>query len=469
MPATAAPPIKVPPMSQLTAGAPPAPAPAPAAGAEPKEPTAAPDPEPRPGTETQPSPPVIDTQIVQPAGGAPVGTPKAKADFIRERHQNKQERVDAAALQAQLDQHKMEVVQKDLELEKLNKELEDHRKKLGDEKKIADQRKKELEEMQAGYFESHRAVWNPAEDEQFQSAQTTMIETLRSKLPMRVPSQFEDGKIVNESRVFFDAILSQNGAPAGLANILDAYAVSKRHANEEGMNHAINAMAQFLGADVSMTDTEKRNWKLLPPSDATFKQIEQALEDATPHHLARTQRYSEIQKQGPVLAQQQYQNRESGIRQSLASQIFLAPDAAASRLKDDPQDTTALMGVLASQAPALKEIMERQLNDLAPAFAAMGDKLYLPGLASADPSQITAHRAKEAQVRQTISNAMRFAVIGASVGPVIANLIAERDLAEERANAASLLTNPTGEGAVRAGKDGRPPAPHIETEIVTGR
>lgn len=468
MPAVATPPpIKVPNFKTLTA------APAPAAAEVVPAPEITPAPEVKPPAAGEDPPPSFETSIVQemPKGTAPVGTPKAAADFKAERLLGKQQKQDFAQVQSDYDQAKLQLVQRDLDLEKLRKDLADREKALEDEKKTAADRAKELDDLRAGYFEQHRATWNPLEDTEFQTAQQTMVDKLRTKLPMRVPTKGADDQ-PTESRVFFDTILQQNGAPQGLANILDVYAMAKSNANEGGMNRAVNAMAQFLGATaVDMSGEDESKWKLLPASDPTFKQIETALDEATPFHVARTQRYAQVQKDGPTLARQQFESRETGIRQTLSTRIFLAPEEATKRLAADPNDGVALMGVLLSQVPALKEAAERKLREYAPAFAAMGDKLFLPGLASSNPAEIAAHRQREAQTRQIISEAMAHAISGAVMGPVLSSVIAERDDAEERAQAASLLTNPSGEGAAKAGKDGAPAAAgaSIATEIVTGR
>lgn len=465
MPAIANPPaIKVPSLKELTA----APIAAPPA-AEPKPGEGAPAPGPGENGNPENKQVEIDTQIVQRPTGAPVTTAKGAAEFKQERLQGKQQKQDFASLQSEFDQTKIQFTQQGLELEKLRKDLADRDKAIEDNKKLAESRGKDLEDLRTGYYEQHRATWNPLEDAEFQTASQTMIERLRQKLPMRVPAGEDAQGQKKEARVFFDTILQQNGAHQGLANILDAYAIAKRHANEPGLTRAINAAAQFLGAAVDMTDPDETKWKTLPANDPTFKAIEEALDEATPFHLQRAERYAQVQKEGPALAKQQFEQRQNGIRQTLAGDIFLSPDVANKRLQADPDDTGALMAVIMSQSPQLKEIAERKLNDFAQAYAAMGDRLFLPGLSSANASEIAAHRQKEATTRGMLSEAMRLAVIGATVGPVISSLMHERDSAEERATAASLLTNPGGEGAAKAGKDGRPPVPHIATEIVTGQ
>lgn len=471
MPAPAAPPaIKVPSLTQLTT--PPAP-PATPPAVEPKAGEGAPPieepPSPQPPAPKN-EPPVIPTDILAKPPTAPVNTQKGAEQFKQERLQKKEERQSAQEIQIQFDQAKQELMKLQTEREQLQKQLDKHQADLEAERKVAEGRKKDLEDMRTGYFEQHRAQWNPLEDEQFQQANAQMLEKLKTKLPIRVPAGTNaDGQPI-EGRVFFDAILQQNGAHQGLANMLDTYTIAKRAGNEEGVNLAVNAMAQFLGANVDMTDTDEKNWKTLPPNSEAFKAIELALDEASPFHAQRAERYLQVQKEGPLLAKQQFENRENGIRQTLSQRIFLPPDVAAKRLQDDNQDATALMAIIVNQSPALKDIAERKLAELAPAYAAMGDRLFLPGLASNNPAEIQAHRQKEAHTRQVISGAMELALVGSCMGPVLASLIAERDAAEERANAASLLTNPGGEAGARAGKSGgSAPQPHIATEIVTGR
>lgn len=465
--------IKLPSLASLTTAPTPKPAPAPEAKAGAVTPPPA-EPEPKPGAVTQKDEaPILETDIMgsKPTGAAPIGTAKAASDFKAERLMGKKEKLDLAQIQAEYDQAKLQLTQRDLDLEKLRKDLADREKALEEEKKLAQTRSKDLEDLRTGYFEQNRATWNPLEDEQFQTASKTMIDRLRAKLPIRVPAGHDEQGQPKEARVFFDSILQQNGAHQGLANMLDTYALAKRNANEKGMTLAINAMGQFLGANVDMTDPDESKWRLLPPTGDTFKAIELALDEAAPFHVQRAERYAQVQKEGPALAKQQFDNRENGIRQALSSRVFLPPDVATKRLQADPNDGTALCAVLINQVPALKEMAEKKLNEFSQAFAAMGDKLFLPGLASANPAEIAAHRQLEAVTRQTISSGMEYAIVGAVIGPILSSVMAERDAAEERANAASILTNPGGGAGSKAGGAGDAPGggAALATEIVTGR
>jgi hypothetical protein len=474
MPAPAAPApavpseIRIPAMKDLT-GATPPPAPAPGAPTIEAPPVVPVEP-------AAPAAPVVrelETDIIQrvpPAapGAAPINTQKGAEQFKQERLQKKQEKQDAAELQAQLDQHKIMMVEKETALEKLQRDLDEERKQREIDKKLAEDMKRERDTLQASYFDTNRLSVNPTEDTEFTGAQNTMLDTLRLRLPIRVAGGVNGNGEATERRVFFDAILQQKGAAGGLANMLDAYAIAERAGDDGGIQKAVSAMARWLGAENVEMGPDEAQWKLLPTSDPTFKAIEAALKEATPHHLKRIERYSAIEKEGPRLAQQQFMQREEQIRHTLAADIFMSPQAAAERLRVDNSDSQALLAILTNQVPALKQLAERKLAEIAPAFASLGDRLYIPGLSMNDPAQIAAHRQREAQTRAVLSRAMRMAVVAEVMGPALAATIAQRDAAEERAAAASLVTNPLPPGS-RPGDHGTPPATNIETDIVTGR
>lgn len=456
MPAPAAPaPAKklaIPSLSKLATPAEPAPMPAaPKADPPPTEPVP-PNPPPAP-----PAPPVIDTQIVQ-GPGAPV---KSDAQFKQERLANKGAKFHFEELQTQYDASKATLAETEAALEKLRLEHEEANKKFEEANKLAETRLKDIENLRNGYFESNRATFDPNKDAALQKSTTDLLETLRTKLPVRVTTK--DGK---SSRVFVDALLQQKGSQTGLANILDTYAAARTNGNEKMMNLAINTMGAWLGADVDMTGDEA-NWKLIPETDPLFTQLEQALEQAVPHHVARVNRFTEIQREGPALVKQQFEQRETALRDTLRSQVFIPAETAASRLKQDPNDPTALFSQIVSHVPELREMLDSKLALYANALAAVPDNLQLPGLATNDPAGIQAHQNAIAGVRATLSEVMKNAVWGAVAPGIVAALVAERDAAEQRAEAAAANTNPGGPGA-RAGKEGEPAAPKIDTQIVKG-
>lgn len=473
MPAVATPPpIKVPKLSDLqTAPAAPEAPPITPAGSSTivEPPTAAEKTEEEKRQEEPTAPIVIDTQIVQsepPKGSAPIGTTKGAEEFKRERLAKKEERATIDMVTQQFDAAKMELTQKGLELEDLRKKLEQAEKDRDLFKKNATDHEQNLTSLRTNYFESNRVNYNPTEDPEFTAAQSRMLDTLRRSLPIRVPGKAAEGSDApTEVRVLFDAILQQPGAANGLANILDAYHLATSRGNEDGIAMAVNAMAQMLGADVNVNPKDGEA-KLLKASDPAFQRIEQALELAAPDHLARVQRYAKLQQEGPKLALQQFEQRAQKLRQTLAADVFMTPQQAAERLKQDPADSAALVSQIVQAVPELRQRAEAELAELSDAYAALSDRLHIPGLASANPAEIAAHQEKERKYRTLLSTAMRSAVHGRVIGPILSSLIAERDSAEERANAAALLTNPGGGAGV--GKEGRPPAPQIPTSIVTG-
>lgn len=474
MPATAEPPaIKVPKLKDLQA--------APAAADTPpvtplpsstivEQPAKADLPAPGEGEHTQQ--PFIDTSIIQnepPKSNQPVGTAKSAEDFKRERLLQKETRASIEEVTRQYDLTKNELVQKGLEIEGLQKKLEQAEKERDAFKKSSGDREQDLLSLRTNYYEANRVTYNPAEDQEFITAQTTLLDTLRKNLPIRVPGKpaaGDDGaQAPTEVRVLFDAIMQQPGTHQGLANILDSYHLATSRGNEDGITIAVNAMAQLLGADVDVNPAAGQQPKLLKPSDPAFQKIEQALEQARPHHLARVDRYKTLQSEGPKLALQQFEQRSQKLRQTLAADVFMTPQQAAERLKQDPSDGAALMSQILQSVPALKERAEAELAEMTDAFAALSDRLQIPGLTSNNPAEIAAHREKEQKFRTVLATAMRAAVHGKMIGPILSNVMAERDAAEERATAASLLTSPGGSG--RVGKEGQPPAPQIRTDIVT--
>jgi len=395
----------------------------------------------------------IDTQIVP-------GAPKTPADFAAERRGKKQSQTaeEIAEAQRRADEAKMLYTQKEaayVELETAKKELE---RELSEQRTLAETRKTEIEGLQATYYDSNRVVLDPTADPEFTAAQQQMMNELRVNVPARVK-----GANGSEMRVLFDNIIQQNGASEGLGNILGAYGRAKQTGNEPAMDLAVNAFAKLIGADVDMTARDEKEWRLLPNNDPVFLSIETALNKALPHFQTTTGRLQSFQQNAPQLAKQQYEKRATNIRQNLTSAIFLPTETATARLKADQNDPLALFSQLVSHVPALKQQVEEKLAHYSATYAALPDRLNLPTLAGNDKVSIANHQNEVKRHREVQGEIMRNAVIGATIGPILATLISERDAAEARADAAANNTNP---GGGRSGGAGGAVQPSIDTQIV---
>lgn len=452
----AKPKITVPKMTELTAPAPAhtdAPNPAPKGSEPPKEEPVPPNP---------PAPPVsavpLDfiTENPNPAPGTPQ---KTDAQFAADRRRAKEERVDLQEITRQYDEAKVQIAQRDTELQQLRDQLAASQKTFDETKKLAETRATEIEDLRGRYVTDHTGQFDANADEILSGSTTKMLAELRGKLPPRIKN-----KEGNNAIVFFDALLANSANQQGLMNVLGAYHTAMVNHNEASANLAVNALATWLGADVDITPEDPQKRRLLPTDDPTFQAIETAMRAALPHFQDRITRYGEIQRDGPKLAQQQYSKREGQIRQTLSDSIFLTKDAALERLKVDSVDSLGLFAQIVPAVPELKAIVDAKLASYSEAFAAVGSNVSIP-MTGNDPNAIRAHQEKVSGIRTQLSEIMRNAVIGATIGPVLAQLITERDAAEARADAAASNANPGPPGG-NAGGAGNPPKAGAPTDFI---
>lgn len=462
MPAPAAPAKKtiapkIPSMSKLTGdagAAPPAENQPPAEGDKPPGGN-----EPPPGN-NQPDPnapalPEIPTRIL---GAEKPQPPKNQQAIIEERRKAKEAREQAGAVTNENDDFRVQLATTQAERDRLKAERDQFEQKQKDFEALANKRAEELEEVRKGYFTQHQPTVDPTQDETFVSAHQTMVERLTSHLPAKIKTA------AGEARVFPSHLLNDPAKMNGLHNILAQYNKAVAAGSEEGIDHSVQAMAMWLGADVDVTSANKADWKLLEKGDPALEKIEEALRAAAPQYQIKAERYTHIAQSAPVLAKQQYEKKIGGLREALKGQVFMSQDAAVTALRADPNDSQALFSLIVQAAPELKDHVEATLGGYAETFATVSDQLRLPTLASNDPAAIQQHRTVLAQHQQRLSRAMRNAVIGECIGPILTSLIAERDAAEARAAAAAEATNPGSAGS-RGGAGGSS-TPEIPTSII---
>jgi hypothetical protein len=464
-PAPAAP-IKIPSMKDLTkaegapAGTPPTPPPGP-----PAAPIAAP-PAPTPpaaGTPAAAGPddePIIPTSIITPPGKTP-------EQFAKERREQKQQRVDEGQLQTQFAQATAKLVEVEAERDQLKVD----RDRLAQEKenfeRLAQTKEGEVTQLKQTWADSNRVTYDPGSDDEVRNLDAQMKRVMQEKLPITVPGQDDGNGQPIPERVFAEAILSAPEEQERLHGVLAHYGQARYARNNAAIDTAVNMMAQILGANVKMEGADPAQWKTLKRGDATFNQIETAMAAALPHFQGKIQRLQTITKEGPKFAVEAFGKRADSIRSTLATGIFLPQTEIQRRLQSDPHDPIALFAAIAAQAPDLRTEAEARLGRFANSFATVSDQLYVPTLRGNTPQDIEAHMQEVHGHRTELAKIMQYAVVGANSGKIIAQLIAERDAAEERAGKAAIAENPG--SSSRSGGMGGPAGGEVDipTTIVT--
>lgn len=413
--------------------------------------------EPGPGPQPEPKDqlPEIPTRIL---GAEKPQPPKGQQAIIEERRKAKEEREKAGAAAGESEEFKIQLVTTQQERDRLKQERDEFERKQKEFEALAKKRDEELTELRQGYFQQHQPTVDVTQDETFNSAHQTMVERLVSNLPAKIKTP------AGEARVFPNHLLGDPKRMTGLHNILDKYTKAVEAGSEEGIDFAVQSMAMWMGADVDTTSPDPTKWKLLEKDDPALEKIEEALRAAAPQYQIKAERYRHISQTAPQLAKQQYEKKIGGLRDTLKGQVFLTQDAAVTQLRSDPNDSQALFSLIVQAAPELKDHVEATVGAYAETFATVSDQLRLPTLASNDPAAIQQHRTVVAQHQQKLARAMRNAVIGECIGPILSSLIAERDAAEARAAAAAEATNPGSAGS-RSGAGGSQ-EPQIPTSII---
>lgn len=264
-PAPAEPKIVIPPLAQISPGAEP----------------------PKPGE----PPPKIETQIAKPPGpgadddsGIPTNIidPKHKspAQFAEERRESK-----VAQVKRSLEEVQREADDSKMELARVMTEKEERDRKIADAEKARDEFKAEAERLRGEvssvndrYFKANEAVFNPNTDEELRAASTSMFTAMNERMPSKVVTT--DG---SEKRVFFDQLVrSSPQIAAAMEQLVGHYAGARMNGDAKGIDRAVSAAAQILGANAFVGNTEDED-RLLNSSDPVFNEIEAALKDAIPH------------------------------------------------------------------------------------------------------------------------------------------------------------------------------------------
>lgn len=393
-------------------------------------------------------------------------TDKKPADYAADRKKAKETKEEAEKRQQELEAR---AANAETQLAELIKERETwtsdktrYETDLTNTRTEAEKAKKEAEEYQTKYGEAFKPQINPADDEIFRKAHTSFIEELGSNLPLRVPGQ--NGEPV---RVVFGNLMQSQVFANGMPQVMEMYAQAVSQGSQLHIDRAVNLMAGLLGADtrVEGKDTDK----LLASNDPTFAKIEEAMHKACPHFITRAQRAHEVTTQAPKLAQERLTKKTETYRANLAQGVILPIEQAQTLLTENATNSIGLFSALVHHSEPLKVIAQGYIDEFAPAFALVPEGLQLP---LTDPTKegMRKHAESLTRHRRTLADAMQYAVIGKASGPIIAELVSQRDAAEARANAAARNTNPgTGSGAGKENQGGPAPsedASSIPTETI---
>jgi hypothetical protein len=379
--------------------------------------------------------PVIPTDIFN---EKPQKTP---AQFAEERRNSKQNKVDKAVEAATSEwQQKFEAeMAQRLELEKRFQTLETEKKRFEQElpqfQSLAEQRLKENEEIRQNYFQTANSVVSPADDPDFVAAHQSLLGALKSNLPSMI--QTNEGA----KRVFFDQVA---GDPNKLGQIEQALAIfdgAVQKADEATIDRAISYVGMLLGADVKLGGNPEEE-RLLDRASPEYQKINDALTAASPHIKAKAGRLQAIEQDRPALVKRKLEGKQTAIRGMLTEQIFMGDDQIKSALEADPTDGVAIISAMASRVPAIKERLEAAVSGLSSAFASVQDGFILPPPASNDPAAIKAHQEQSRAIHLQLGRAMKNAAAFEAVGPILAQVISERDSALSRLDKHSKLTNP---------------------------
>lgn len=447
MPAPAAPPapapekIVIPALAKISPNAEPSPAPAPAA-----------PPVPTPAAPAVSDGDGIPTSITDPAKKTP-------AQFAKERQESKVTKIQGTLeeVQRQADDAKMELARLMTERDATTAQITAAEKARDEFKAEAERLRGEVANVNERYFKNNEAIFNPNDDEDTARATSAMFAALNDKMPTVITDT--NGQ---EKRIFFEQLTRTPAIANAVEALVGHYGASRQTGDAKGIDRAITAVAQILGANVFVGDTEDQD-RLISPSEPLYREIESALREAQPHFVAKHARLRTIQTDGPKLVAQRLTKKEAAIRTRMESQIYITDEDASKLLQADPTDSRGLFGAILNAAPHLRELVQSKLTAHATTFSRMREGIELPTLTKSDPVSIAEHRKLVDETNERINRAASAAVIGESVGPILASLIAERDAAVARAEAASLNTNP---GQTKAGGEGAPGTHAIDTDII---
>lgn len=449
--------LKIPPLAELTKSAAPAPAPNPGNQVAP-----------RPNENPLSQAPVNETVVqVNPGEGGdekietsimpPAPRPgKTDADFAKERQIAKAKKSGALEeIERARDMAIAEATQAKLELENSRKERQEDNKKLEEFRALAGTREKDIEDLNSRYFETHKPTLDLSTDNDIRIAHTSMFKALEDNMPTHIETK--DGS----KRIFFDQIASNGEKAVSIENALLHYTAAKAQGDEEIMNAAVSTVANILGADTQFFGRQDPRNRLLSSDDPVFRQIESAMSKSIPHLKSKADRVAYVKENEPKLAEERFITRQRAINSELTGAFTMAPDQIAATLKSSPTDSLAIFAAIVNGAPHLKQQVDASIAKTSEALSSVPDQLMMPPLKSNDKVSVAAHRKMYQERKQELSELARFAIIGKNCGPIMAALLADRDEAVSRADAAALNTSPGDSGR----GDGR--APEKQTEIPT--
>lgn len=304
---------------------------------------------------------------------------------------------------------------------------------------------KKLEEAEKAYTRSFSPKADPWQDEEFTNSHKSFITTLSENLPLRLNGP------AGEFRVMFNNIMQDPNNGQRVGQIMEFYANATTRGDQTMIDRAVNLMAGVLGADIRIQGDG--NDRVLPTTDPAFVKIEEAMQKAVPHYVKRSERALHVTREAPRIATEMLAKKTTTLKENLAKGVLMPLESSQALLTSNPTDSRGLLGALAHHSPVVKELAQAAINDFGPSMALVKEGLDLPLL---DPSREgqQAHQGSLERHRAKLAEVMQYAIVGRAAGPVIANLIRERDAAEARANAAAKNTNP---GAGTAGGEGGKP------------
>lgn len=439
-----APKIEIPSLASLTGKQSPAP--------DPKTVTPG-DPAPAPVVESGDEKPTIPTDIFN----APPPT-KTPAQFAEERKKAKQAKVQQAVEEATSEwQTKYEAemaqrLEREKRLQELENELTRYKEELPQFKTLAEQRAAELEEARKSYFNSAQSIVSPMDDPDFVSANENLTRTLLASMPDLITTAEGTRSVPFEN-------IAQDPAKMGqVEQAIGFYADARQKGDQVTMDRAISYVAMLLGAPVKISKDPNEE-VLLERGSEDYKSINAALKAAVPHLQQKIGRLQAIEQDRPALVQRKLQQKTEAIRGLLNEQIFMPEDRIQETLQSDPANGVAIIAAMANAVPAIKERLEAAVAGLSTVFASVQDGFILPPPASNDPAAIKAHQEKTRAMHIQVASAMRNAAAFEAVGPILAQVISERDAALSRLEQHSKLTNPGSSAERPSGSDGKTSIP----------
>lgn len=396
----------------------------------------------------------IDTTIMpnmHPSGKKP-------GDFAEERRQSKQKRATVDELQKAIDKANADAAALKLELDTERAARQKEKEDLENFRTLADTRKKDVEELNGKYFDTFKPTYQPDADEEIQQAHTSMLQTMMDKLPAFVP------KSSGNERLMFENVVRDPQKIQGMEAAMQHYAQAKQQGRADVMDLAVNTVAGLLGAEVTIHGINDPRNQVMTSDDPFFRDVEEAMKRAVPHLGKKLERLNFIRENEPKLATERFDKRQQAIRGELGASFNMSQDQIADLLQKDRTNSVGLFNAILNSSPAFREMANAEIARCAQDLSSVPDQLIMPPLAKNDAISIAEHRKMFNERRDRLSEYRKLIIIGKLCGPMMEAILAERDEAISRADAASLNTNP---GDSRPGGLQQPEREeHIETTIM---